>query len=287
MSNNNYYSRLSPFSKDFDALRLVDKSASSLFDGYTLTKTAPKDNLLTRRSVELPQQAVAWCPHNYWFIGDIHSNFDEYKKLLASIRKYDSDAITIQVGDLDLDSPKQIDFLGERDFFIQGNHDTLAACEKHPQFMGRFGYKHGVFFLGGAASSKFGYENEELSLKELNEAIDLYDEMRPEIVVTHDCPQIIREELFFKKDTSRTSDALQEMWDIQSPNVWAFGHHHWSTNEIIDGTQFICVGACKAQKIQLSWTIHQEKYQSPSQPIQATAGKVIGRFLNSLNPFSK
>jgi predicted phosphodiesterase len=230
-----------------------------------------------RRPVEPPTRARAWRNNSYWFIGDIHGNFEEYKRILNKIRKEDPKTITIQVGDIELDDPKQLDFLGPKDFFIQGNHDNYKACQKHPNFLGDFGFKHGVFYVSGASSHGWGRE---LSNKQLNDMIDLYEETKPEIVVTHDCPQIIREELFYKRDETRTTDAFQEMWNIHAPNVWAFGHHHYDQQEVVDGTDFLCVGTCLAQQMQLAWSAGNSIKEKPSHSVSSSIGKAIGRWFS-------
>lgn len=93
---------------------------------------------MTSQSEEKPQKATMLVPHSYWFIGDLHGNIKEYQNILKTIRKQDPDCITIQVGDIELEDPKTIDFLGKKDFFIQGNHDYLKPCEQHPNFLGKF-----------------------------------------------------------------------------------------------------------------------------------------------------
>lgn len=235
---------------------------------------------MTSGNEETPQRASVWQPFNYWFIGDIHGNFAEYKTILEKIRKIDADAITIQVGDLELDNPSQINFLGEKDFFIHGNHDDVDACQKHPNFLGKFGYKHGIFYISGAKSNHMGYAHEELTVKELNDAIELYEKIKPEIVVSHDCPQSMREYFFYEKKKTFTSDALQEMWDIHAPKTWMFGHHHSSQHEVVDGTDFMCVAPVNYRQLRLVWASDSLYKEQASQPIEMTAGKILKRMFS-------
>ena len=230
-----------------------------------------------------PRRAKAWKDHNYWFIGDVHGNIAEYQKAIKDIREQDPNAITIQVGDIGIgeyDLPQ----MGPKDFFIQGNHDSIKACQKHPNFLGKFGYKHGVFYMGGAASKGIGFNGEELSESELHEAVLLYKHVRPEIVVTHDAPETIRGEFgaWGKPKDSRTCKALEEMWQYHNPNVWAFGHFHWGRQDNIEGTEFICVAPLESHQIRLAWTTGEQEYQKISKPMEMTKGEAITKWFKNM-----
>jgi predicted phosphodiesterase len=286
------YPRLSPTFDDIreDAITFTGGTAGDTLPiGTPAIADVPASYKYTPvRSRPPVRRARTWRDHSYWFIGDIHGNLDEYARALQDIREIDPKAITIQVGDLELTNPKDIKFLGPRDFFIQGNHDDYSACCKHPNFLGPYGVKHGIFFMGGAKTNKGpGYTTEELTNKQLSDAIELFEQTKPEIVVTHDCPHEIRKYLFYKqdKDHTRTSDALQEMWDIHAPLVWAFGHHHWGEQEVIDGTDFVCCAPLQSHQMKLVWGHGVVERQKATKPVQMTAGKAISRFLNDWNPF--
>jgi len=40
---------------------------------------------------------------------------------------------------------------------------------------------------------------------------------------------------------SRTSRALQEMFEVHQPSVWYFGHFHIDSDFLIGGTKFHCL----------------------------------------------
>lgn len=231
-----------------------------------------------------PKRAKEWCNHNFWFIGDVHKNIESYLEQLKKIRTLDPLAITIQVGDIGIgecDLPK----LGDKDFFIAGNHDYPEACHKHPNYLGDFGYKHGVFFMGGAASKGMAFHKEELDDKELEAAIKLYKEVKPEIVVTHDCPEMIRKEYFpwsGKPKNTRTTAALDEMWLSHGPAIWAFGHMHSSMNENAEGTNFICCAPLEAQQIRMSWINGSRFTQSYTKPMQQTNKQALDAAIESI-----
>lgn len=230
-----------------------------------------------------PKRARAWRNNNFWFIGDVHNNIAELLKSIDEIRAIDPDAIVIQVGDIG--NVHELPKLGEKDFFIQGNHDPLKDCLQHPNFLGKFGYKHGVFFLGGAESNGMGYKNEELTDEELAEAVKLYETVKPEIVVTHDLPESIREDLYvaFKKPkNSRTALALEQMWQIHGPNVWACGHFHSHKTKVIDGTSFIVLSPLESHQIQLSWTSGEELHQKLSKPLEPTKMQAVVNYVKNI-----
>jgi hypothetical protein len=76
-----------------------------------------------------------------------------------------------------------------------------------------------------------------MSDSDLNEAIALYKETRPKLVISHTAPsEGVKEILkglngsyFMNKHgdvESRTVRALQEMFEAHQPSVWHFGHFH-------------------------------------------------------------
>jgi len=167
-------------------------------------------------------------------VGDIHGR---YKELNAIAQKH-KDQDVIQIGDFgfgfgmlfDIDSK----LIESNIRFFRGNHDNPELCNAHPQCLGDFGLFKGIFFVGGADSidkdmrieGQTWWANEELSHRQWNEAIELYERTKPEIVLTHDCPQSIIESYFLIYDRSITRQGLQAMLEIHRPKMWIFGHHH-------------------------------------------------------------
>ena len=60
-------------------------------------------------------------------------------------------------------------------------------------------------------------------------------------MITHDCPHEARKQLFGIDEKSITTNGLQAMFESHQPDLWVFGHHHKSKNELINGTRFICL----------------------------------------------
>ena len=188
------------------------------------------------------------------FIGDIHGNFQMYKALIANCDE------TIQIGDLGLGYakfntmylPVGMERMTGWHRFIRGNHDNPAVCKKHDWYLGDYGYlpDKDIFYLGGAATPEWGkkgwggewFEDEEQTIVELNKALDMYEKVKPQIVVAHECPQEITQTVIAQyPDPTRTGQVLQAMFEIYQPDYWVFGHYHRNTRIMRNGTQFVCV----------------------------------------------
>jgi len=195
-------------------------------------------------------------------IGDIHRNIPTYEKICKNLHKVDENVITIQVGDVGIGfEGVEMPSLHANDYFIAGNHDDAEKCKLHPNCLGDYGVKEfdgkTVFYLRGAYSTDRDmripgiswWEYEELNYEQLCNAIKLYDESRPDIVITHDCPTIARTKMFGYRHSGRTVPALQNMFEIHQPPVWAFGHHHRQLHTSIYGTYFYCIGEMQNKKI--------------------------------------
>lgn len=204
------------------------------------------------------------------FVGDVHGKIAPY---LEIIRKADTEEIsTFQVGDMGLGFRGIVlSRLGSRHRFIRGNHDDPAACRAHPSYAGDWGADRDLFYLGGAFSIDWAWRraymasggepvwwaDEELSQDELDAAFELYRKAAPRIVMTHEAPASVSEELLLPmllgssqggyfsaklgRKHSRTAITLERMFNIHQPKYWVFGHYHVDWRREIHGTQFICL----------------------------------------------
>lgn len=206
-------------------------------------------------------------------IGDVHGKYEQYKRLIKGAPP------TIQVGDMGvgfryIGGPRDGEFRqnpphrqmkegGHR--FIRGNHDNPDQCRRHSQFILDGTVEDGVMFVGGAQSIDRAWrlenydwwEEEELSSTQLFNLTDAYIGMRPRAMITHDCPDEVaeameahsgRKKLDFK---SRTRQALQSMWSAHSPKVWVYGHWHYSFDQVLRGTRFICLAELEMKEIEI------------------------------------
>jgi predicted phosphodiesterase len=206
-------------------------------------------------------------------IGDVHGKFQEY---IALTKECDS---SIQVGDMGFDYSelKAVDEYKHK--FIGGNHDNYNTYYNSPHvkettattggskdfgtafhcglnfFFVRGGFsidwkqRQKSFLMGGAKSY---WDNEELSMEEMEMALWLYQKMKPDVVITHECPRSISKhvgdnkilEMFgYNPDrfTTKTSELLEMMFQSHQPKQWYFGHYHNNWYAEINGTQFRCI----------------------------------------------
>mgnify|MGYP000889024525 CR=1 FL=1 len=196
---------------------------------------------------------------NVRFIGDIHCNYNEY--LDVAKRSIEP---TVQVGDFGMGfysykDAKMNEWLQEnpKHRFIRGNHDNLNTCLTSPGFIKDGLIENNIMYVGGAWSidrahrveGQSWWADEELSSRELYDTHNVYNVTQPEIMVTHDCPLSVSEELFIKRGKAigkdviptRTGQAFEAMFSVHQPKIWIFGHWHHNRIEAINGTIFICL----------------------------------------------
>ena len=198
-----------------------------------------------------------------WVIGDVHGMIDSYEKICRRLHKFDPEAVTIQVGDMGVGFKGiRAPHCGPNDFWIAGNHDDALVCERCPGNLGDFGVRtfcgFRVFYIRGAMSTDKTFRTEgetwwayeELTDRHFEDALRLYSEFRPDVVISHDCPRQIRDHWFkFPFTESRTTQVLTMMFNEHHPRHWAFGHHHHPRDEIFNSTHFICAGELQEKKI--------------------------------------
>lgn len=201
-------------------------------------------------------------------IGDVHGFTGTYQKF---IRRLPEGQRSVQIGDMGLGfagvglpAPGQPP-LDDNHKFFRGNHDSPGKCREHKNYLGDYGYlpNDGIFWLAGAWSIDRAWRiegaswwaDEELSYQELGKAIDLYAQVKPRFVLSHEAPAkaaiVLLSGLlgpyFLAKGEcahSRTAQALEAMLSFHQPKKWIFGHYHVDKEFHTPGydTKFICVG---------------------------------------------
>ena len=162
---------------------------------------------------------------------------------------------SLQVGDYGIFTPECSEATPEdlQHRFIRGNHDNPMLCGLHPNYLGDYGYIDGLdmFYLSGGFSVDQAWRTpyinwwpeEELNAVDMTHAFSLFAEKKPKIMVSHECPTIIKADALtndYKIDvTSSTEIALQDMYDVHQPDIWIFGHHHSRVDKVIGKTHFI------------------------------------------------
>lgn len=193
------------------------------------------------------------------FIGDVHGKFDQYHRI---IEKCDE---SIQVGDFGIGFPhyKHVNIKGNHRF-LRGNHDNPEVCRKHPNYLGDWGTIFGkkLFFISGAWSidakwrtvGSTWWEDEQINESEYPYIVKKYENMLPEIFVSHDGPtDAIFQILGSHKEIikTRTSNLLQILFDIHKPKLWVFGHYHVPLDVVIKDTRFVCLPELKTLEVKL------------------------------------
>ena len=199
-------------------------------------------------------------------IGDVHSNFKNYQILIESA------PFSICVGDVGFNYDyliDNIDPLAHR--FIAGNHDNYDIIDTVPHFLGDYGEVKtpigNVFFVRGAFSidgkvraikdkvlneKTFWPECEELSYSQALQAFEYYKQLKPKMIISHECPFGILPYLTMKHMTKNfgykhenlrtlTNNLLQCMLEYNAPKIHCFGHYHQKWYKMINNTLFICV----------------------------------------------
>ena len=193
---------------------------------------------------------------NIRIIGDVHGLIWDYIEIIKGVDK------SIQLGDMGFKNQytfmqklmlekeiKSVDHL-----FVPGNHDDYNHLPNNS--LGDFGHKkidqHKVMWIRGAMSidKKIRIPNvdwwqaEELSYNRGQDAIDLYNEILPDIVLSHDCPFNILSKLYgtAHKEVTITGQILDTCFEAHQPKMWLFGHHHQDKTFQIGRTTFKCLG---------------------------------------------
>lgn len=193
--------------------------------------------------------------------GDVHGNIPAYFDIVKNAD------YSIQLGDLGFKyKPIMMNISSEFHKVVAGNHDNYTLekgvfIHQTSHFLGDFGVHAipniGSFFFvrGGQSIDKDErlvginwWHEEELSYEKCLEACKYYEDVKPDIVVSHECPkEIIPYVSTIKRykgrliSESRTSLLLQNMIEIHRPRYWFFGHYHVSWSKEINRTQFRCL----------------------------------------------
>lgn len=194
-------------------------------------------------------------------IGDVHGKYDRYYKI---IRQEEKHPYTIQLGDFGFkyDTIKNIDPNCHK--ILGGNHDNYNVITEFPHYLGDFGFTslNGVefFYYRGAHSIDRQFrtigidwwEQEELKIESFMKARELYREIKPNIVLAHDCPEfMVPYYIGFDQKVYQniTSWALSELFNIHRPKLFIHGHYHISKTTEYGGTTFVCLDELETLKI--------------------------------------
>ena len=186
-------------------------------------------------------------------IGDVHGKTDQYKQLIANVDH------SIQLGDFGFRTQweRLVDVNANNHKIIGGNHDDYDFAPTTDHYLGEYGGLnfHGFefYFVRGAYSVDKNmrtagidwWYGEQLKIRDFYEMVDGFKNTKPEIVLSHDCPESILP--YFLSNTDKiwpsvTNQGLQFLLESHLPKLWIFGHHHKSKAININGTVFLCLG---------------------------------------------
>lgn len=150
-----------------------------------------------------------------------------------------------------------------------GSYGVWKVPGVEPVDGGLSGY---VFFVRGAWSidGKFRrtrgkewhwFPREQVSMSEGTRALEMYEEVKPDFVITHAAPTFILNHLrlLFSDGNpipTQTGRLLEAMFEVHKPKLWCFGHYHQSWRGEFDGTQFMCLNQFPDE----GWTLDFDKH---------------------------
>lgn len=202
-------------------------------------------------------------------IGDTHGRYALHAKLCKSAEQ--AGVCTIQLGDygFSYDAFEQFGLSPDKHRFFPGNHDNYDLVKGCPNNLGDFGEvtlgEVTFFFVRGAFSidhrlrtpGRDWWQAEELSMGECYKALEAYRQAKPQIMITHDCPNVMRD--WFMQNgigiatlnpiKSRTGQLLQQMYEAHQPDKWIFGHWHIDVSVSIGRTEFICLDELSTHRL--------------------------------------
>lgn len=205
------------------------------------------------------------------FLGDVHGKYGRYKTIM---KKHSN---IIQLGDMGVgffkyglnqdikaEANPPYNYMKKGNHrFIRGNHDNPAVCKKHSQYIYDGHTENGMMFIGSASSTDTDkriefmdwWKDEELSQNEIKKLHIDYINYKPEIMVTHDCPESIAKMMKRYNEKKISSNRIrlgfENMLQEHKPKIWIFGHWHQSIDIIIDQTRFICLNELELKEIEI------------------------------------
>lgn len=185
-----------------------------------------------------------------WAIGDVNGHIDEYQKILDYIHNYDPEAYTIQLGDLG--NSHRLPMLTNKDYVLMGDNDHELTHRLNRNHLNKFGnlslYNHNCFYISGAYNKGM---NNELTVEESKSCIELYSQIKPDIVFSHDGPYSILHKWFNYRDKNLTNNLLDSLFESHLPRYWIFSHHLLSRDGIVSYVKFRCLSQLQKYRIDL------------------------------------
>jgi hypothetical protein len=210
-------------------------------------------------------------------IGDLHGKFNKYKQIV------DKCEYSFQLGDSGFSSfwnkLHYSDIDPDCHKIMCGNHCDYDIAPKSPFYAGNYGLATvgGVefFYVRGGLSidrlyreverikggARTYWTQEELNFAEMLDCIELYRQVKPDIVISHVPPsrfiteltssdRILTEFGFHDGFRENTSLLCNELLNIHTPNLWISGHFHRSlVSHSVAGMKFVSLAELETYEI--------------------------------------
>jgi hypothetical protein len=170
-----------------------------------------------------------------------------------------------------------------RNRILLGNHENMDTAFDYPHMLGHYGVAtlgpFTFFYIRGGFSLdkkyriadekitkyKSWFREEELTYKQGLECIALYERIKPDVVLSHDCtadisamigsPDIMAAFGYPRSMVTSTQELLQQMADVHQPKLHIFGHYHRNWEVKYMRTHYICVAERQYVDFDESWNI--------------------------------
>lgn len=148
----------------------------------------------------------------------------------------------------------------KRHRLLGGNHDDYDNLLPH--HLGDFGvyapagipidffYIRGEYSIDKNNRSHYGpdktwWQQEEMSYARMQECLSLYEQIKPDVVLSHGAPSVLFNRGLLTNDRklepSNTAKFLDYIFKAHAPSRWYFGHHHHDYRLELNGTKFECI----------------------------------------------
>lgn len=196
-------------------------------------------------------------------IGDCHGLIGQYRNIVEHLEGEGIHSILLG----------ELGFKKEHDWFLNsslskhnkilfGNHDYFPYLN-NPYSLGRFSEipRYKMFAIAGGYSidkqwrleGRDWFREEEMTCTEEEACFKAYSRCKPEIVISHDGPNTIINEMFNYSyrfpNGERTNKFLDYLLQTHRPKLWVFAHHHKSKDKTLENTRFICLNELQTFKI--------------------------------------
>jgi predicted phosphodiesterase len=204
-------------------------------------------------------------------IGDVHQVYNKYYDIVKKAEQ--DDVLTLQLGDMGFDYTfLRLNLDPNNDKFFKGNHDNYDEVDTYNEGynIGNYGVcNHGgtpfYFIRGGfsidwahrvaydeAHGTKCWWDEEELSMRDMQKCFAEYSAIKPDILITHEpCRTVAKlagnpnvlSKFGYDPDTftTATSELIEECIKVHKPKLVVSGHFHLHYDEVVDGVRHVII----------------------------------------------